>query len=271
MVRRSSFGTSPKRKHQQAQPTGGTRWKKANKGESSKDKKSMCIVCSSAIPKYKCPNCREPYCSVACCKAHKEACSPNLTNAAAAATTNKINTDFQRSKYYLPTSRENDDSLLRPIKKYGKRPSSMEEQQEEEELWHITEDMKQTLNNSQWLRKELSDGGLRQLIAEIDSSGKSSIERSEALHDAICKNSNFRGFVDQLLITTGVIVKEEDDRLVLVHPGRKKQNEKQLVVNALTNNDDNESDASESVDSATSEEESDEENESSDESSSSAT
>lgn len=270
MVRRTSFGTSPKRKHQQVQPTGGTRWKKANKGENSRDKKSTCIVCSSAIPKYKCPNCREPYCSVACCKAHKETCSPNLTTAAAAATTNKINTDFQRSKYYLPpSSREDDDSLLRPTK-CSKRPFSMEEQ-EEEELWHITEDMKQTLNNSQWLRKELSDGGLRQLITEIDSSGISSIERSEALHDAICKNSNFRGFVDQLLVTTGVIVKEEDDRLVLVHPGRKKQNEKQLVVNALTNNDVNESDACESVDFASSEEESEEENETSDESSSSAT
>jgi len=131
--------------------------------------------------------------------------------------------------------------------------------------------MKQTLSNSQWLRKELSDGGLRQLITKLDSSGISSIERSEALHDAICKNSNFRGSVDQLLVTTGVIVKEKDDRLVLVHPGRKKQNEKQLVLNSLTNNDVNESDASESVGSAISEEESEEENETSDESSSSAT
>ncbi|XP_038209673.1 zinc finger HIT domain-containing protein 3 [Zerene cesonia] len=35
-----------------------------------------CIECGS-LPKYKCPTCRQPYCSVNCCKRHKESsCSP---------------------------------------------------------------------------------------------------------------------------------------------------------------------------------------------------
>ncbi|XP_039753392.1 zinc finger HIT domain-containing protein 3 [Pararge aegeria] len=35
-----------------------------------------CVQCSNES-KYKCPTCREPYCSVACCKLHKEMlCSP---------------------------------------------------------------------------------------------------------------------------------------------------------------------------------------------------
>ena len=34
-----------------------------------------CVVCSAEGAKYKCPNCREPYCSVACCRKHKGACA----------------------------------------------------------------------------------------------------------------------------------------------------------------------------------------------------
>ncbi|ONM36691.1 HIT-type Zinc finger family protein [Zea mays] len=31
-----------------------------------------CCVCKEAPPKYKCPSCRTPYCSVTCFKKHKE-------------------------------------------------------------------------------------------------------------------------------------------------------------------------------------------------------
>ena len=34
----------------------------------------VCVVCSAKVAKYKCPNCREPYCSVACYRKHKGAC-----------------------------------------------------------------------------------------------------------------------------------------------------------------------------------------------------
>ncbi|ONM36693.1 HIT-type Zinc finger family protein [Zea mays] len=30
-----------------------------------------CCVCKEAPPKYKCPSCRTPYCSVTCFKKHK--------------------------------------------------------------------------------------------------------------------------------------------------------------------------------------------------------
>ncbi|XP_012938609.2 zinc finger HIT domain-containing protein 3 [Aplysia californica] len=33
-----------------------------------------CIVCSTEAPKYRCPQCLEQYCSVKCCKGHKELC-----------------------------------------------------------------------------------------------------------------------------------------------------------------------------------------------------
>jgi hypothetical protein len=34
---------------------------------------TVCGVCQSLSPKYKCPKCLVPYCSIACCKTHKEA------------------------------------------------------------------------------------------------------------------------------------------------------------------------------------------------------
>ncbi|KAG6613907.1 putative MYND Zn-finger protein/hormone receptor interactor [Phytophthora cinnamomi] len=32
----------------------------------------LCAVCETAEAKYKCPTCRAPYCSLVCCKKHKE-------------------------------------------------------------------------------------------------------------------------------------------------------------------------------------------------------
>ncbi|POM66014.1 Uncharacterized protein PHPALM_18194 [Phytophthora palmivora] len=37
----------------------------------------LCEVCTTAEAKYKCPTCRAPYCSLVCCKKHKETpCEP---------------------------------------------------------------------------------------------------------------------------------------------------------------------------------------------------
>ncbi|GFO01008.1 Zinc finger hit domain-containing protein 3 [Plakobranchus ocellatus] len=33
-----------------------------------------CIVCKTETTKYRCPKCMERYCSVTCCRAHKELC-----------------------------------------------------------------------------------------------------------------------------------------------------------------------------------------------------
>ena len=56
-----------------------------NQRQSSSPAKSKpcCVVCGSDDGRYKCPKCREPYCSVKCCREHKEKC-PVLVAAAAA-------------------------------------------------------------------------------------------------------------------------------------------------------------------------------------------
>jgi hypothetical protein len=39
-----------------------------------------CVVCRTETNKYKCPKCRKFYCSVACCKVHKESCEEGDTS-----------------------------------------------------------------------------------------------------------------------------------------------------------------------------------------------
>ncbi|PVD32953.1 hypothetical protein C0Q70_08400 [Pomacea canaliculata] len=40
---------------------------------------AACMICHAASAKYKCPRCFERYCSVACCKSHKEKeCIPQV-------------------------------------------------------------------------------------------------------------------------------------------------------------------------------------------------
>jgi hypothetical protein len=50
--------------------------KKKRKPNKKKEKKGpvvpTCIICKIENPKYKCPKCLQHYCSVACCKTHKE-------------------------------------------------------------------------------------------------------------------------------------------------------------------------------------------------------
>jgi hypothetical protein len=137
-------------------------------------------------------------------------------------------------------------------------------EEDDDVVWPITDEMKQSMNNSLWLRKELLDGGLRQIIAEIDSSGK-----KQLLHKAICENVNFRKYIDQLLVTTGVLKKIDDtsllvldvpypatqeqltkDSTALVHPDDEHNNNKCNSDNDIT---------SDSVNSATSVEEEEEE------------
>ncbi|XP_028840398.1 zinc finger HIT domain-containing protein 3 [Denticeps clupeoides] len=45
----------------------------------------LCAVCDQQAPKYRCPACQVRYCSVGCCKKHKEECKPQARPATAAA------------------------------------------------------------------------------------------------------------------------------------------------------------------------------------------
>lgn len=192
-----------------------------------------CIVCEIVNPKYKCPKCRQPYCSVSCCKSHRDSCSAPLS------IDSGILHPSSASKY-LPQ-----ESLEIDKEGYMKHPNAAtatcKEEEEDFEKWPITDEMKRRLCDASWLRKELVDGGLRHIITNIDCSSYE--RRKELLHKAICDNTNFRHFIDQLLATAGVLKKSENGLLVLDIPSTKicqRQQPSLLHENALSSDDEEE-------------------------------
>ena len=118
---------------------------------------------------------------------------------------------------------------------------------DDEPGWNITEDMKTRLRDSSWLKKELRDGGLRQLIEQIDGASdddgeKNSSERQmqmrvqrnrgvsvspRELELARTRHTHtkFASFIDKLLLTAGVLQpadgrKSEGIESLLEEPGQ---------------------------------------------------
>ena len=198
--------------------------------------------------RYKCPKCRLRYCSVKCCKVHKTECQHAKSNNKDNKVTPSYNTDNNKEEEenvsisnqaqvvpvsrYLPSDALTRDPLESAIKR--RKILDEEEEEEEEEGWKITREMMDKLDNSTWLKDELADGGLRQLISEIDSAGyhdndskechhpqsssknKRRIPRKKnntvllnpretALARAKLQNQHFATFIDKLLLTAGVV------------------------------------------------------------------
>lgn len=94
----------------------------------------------------------------------------------------------------------------------------------DEHGWRISKEMMDRLDNSSWLRKELADGGLRQIIATIDTAPleKADVKRKRkkfqigqiqeltpreaALERAKYTNPKFAKFLNKLMLTAGVLV-----------------------------------------------------------------
>lgn len=189
-----------------------------------------CSVCGVVDGKYKCPKCRVSYCSVTCCKKHKESCSVLLESSTAISKEqSRKMLGVKESKYLLA------DELTRdPLENAIRRRKICEENEDDlEEGWSITTQMMDMLDNSEWLRKELEDGGLRQLIAEIDCAddvedgltqnnsrtyrkspklgAKPELSQREIVFMRIKQtNPKFSEFIDKLLLLAGVLQKEED-------------------------------------------------------------
>mmetsp|Transcript_32703 Transcript_32703/g.47323 ORF Transcript_32703/g.47323 Transcript_32703/m.47323 type:complete len:260 (-) Transcript_32703:357-1136(-) len=161
-----------------------------------------CSICHTAIGKYKCPKCRAPYCSVACCKSHKESCTcvtiENDPKSASAAPTAQIKSKY--ADHILPAS-----EVAEKIKR--RKALASRGAEEEEEDWRLTPNMLSRLDENDWLRNEVrSDGGLRQIIVDIDCAS----DREKALNEAKVKYPRFAEFVEKMLHCAGILVNDDD-------------------------------------------------------------
>mmetsp|Transcript_33874 Transcript_33874/g.40967 ORF Transcript_33874/g.40967 Transcript_33874/m.40967 type:complete len:140 (-) Transcript_33874:178-597(-) len=122
-----------------------------------------CKVCEKCSPKYKCPTCRLPYCSVACYKLHKEVpCSP----ANVVKRKQPISTEIRRPKRKFETEDEDDEICTR-----------LERRQFEQ------------LVASPKIRSILRDCRVQQLLCDIDKTPSGQVEKAlaDAMNDASCR------------------------------------------------------------------------------------
>ena len=201
-----------------------------------------CAVCGAEDGKYKCPRCRQPYCSVACCKKHKTECQRAAAapgGAGAGPERQGVPASSSASSRYLPS-----DALTAEMVENAVKRRRMLEQGDdddsgsdlEEAGWKITREMMDRLDGSAWLRGELADGGLRLIISEVDCADDSSNQegagrrgrnrprfsdmgkirmsaREVALERARRTNPTFSGFLDRLLLLAGVLTSSSSSSL----------------------------------------------------------
>jgi len=163
--------------------------------------KPICTVCSDAekISNYKCPKCRAIYCSVACCKEHKKICPqtppPDMTTPIVSPPNSISGT---MTCFNLPPLRSRNS---------GNYDDNNDDDDSLDEEWVVTDDMKRSIEKSDWLRKQLqSDGGLRDVIRQITTSRN--IESIKHVQQRLPK---FQIFLDKLLVVAGILERSPDN------------------------------------------------------------
>ncbi|XP_006983243.1 zinc finger HIT domain-containing protein 3 [Peromyscus maniculatus bairdii] len=85
----------------------------------------VCVICLEK-PKYRCPVCRVPYCSVTCFQKHKEQCNPEIRPVENRRTVAPVNTEPEESKDddesvadFLNSDEEEDRVSLQSLKNLG--------------------------------------------------------------------------------------------------------------------------------------------------------
>jgi hypothetical protein len=114
---------------------------------------------------------------------------------------------------YLPSN-----LLVRGVPQNATPRQEQHEDNNLEEGWKITDEIKTAMDGSDWLKKELQDGGLRQVIHEVssvwDTVAHGGITHQElALEEAKRKYPNFEKFINKLLVLTGILERQgmQDD------------------------------------------------------------
>jgi hypothetical protein len=127
-----------------------------------------CIICKKDNSKYKCPNCKNNYCSINCFNEHKKICIRNEEK------NNKIEDNLNSNK---PLNLDEDEDIIL----------------EKKDLEKLKENKK--------IMNMLKNNTLRKIIREIDSAKY----KKRTLERMINNDKNFKEFVQDILITLGFI------------------------------------------------------------------
>ena len=142
---------------------------------------AACIVCAAEKPSYKCPKCLQRYCSLECCKIHKEECISSSTTISPSSST-------VLSTIAAPT-------VISAAEAGTEGSSAMPTAKELIGVDILSKEEKDRLKKSSWLQDILKSNRLRSQIAEIDKSS----EPLKALRELRKVNSEFNVFVHMML------------------------------------------------------------------------
>lgn len=125
-----------------------------------------CRVCNVGVPKYKCPSCRIPYCSLPCWKTHKADGCQKEPKCPVSAVNTAVSSTTPKPTYYFPT----DDTV--PPEKLKR------------------------LGDNEQLKAILSNPHVRTILSSLDQASNPSHLLREAMQEPI-----FLEFVDECMKT----------------------------------------------------------------------
>ncbi|CAM9361462.1 unnamed protein product [Phaeothamnion confervicola] len=154
-----------------------------------------CSACAAEAPKYRCPACEARYCSVACCKRHKEGGEdrPPCSGKRAAAE-DKLALTRKRARATAAPAIPKVAPAGNPL------AQCLEEQ--EAEAWRLQPEQRGKLARCEWLKAALRDPKLQMLLREIDGADDNDAELRFAR-----TNPQFAEFVDKMLLELGLLVR----------------------------------------------------------------
>lgn len=212
-----------------------------------------CSVCKTGAANYKCPKCRSIYCSIACCRKHKEELCLSKNNDQNDGDGKKVSSTAPDTKSLSPgdgaqsakivskyVSNTASITSLADFDYANKESRNHDEYDGLEDGWIMTPEMMNMIGQSKWLRSELKDVGLQHLIAQIScasncplrppanrrsthnhnthnnnlNNSTTTTEKEQLLADLKLKNPLFRQFLDKLMVVAGVLERHGDDATV---------------------------------------------------------
>ena len=132
-----------------------------------------CIICKKDNSKYKCPNCKNNYCSINCFNEHKKICIRNEEK------NNKIEDNLNSNK---PLNLDEDEDVI------------------------LTKDELNKLKNNKKIMNMIKNKNLKKIIKEIDNAKfkKRTLEKIQK------KDKNFLNFTLEILKTLGFLNEKGD-------------------------------------------------------------
>jgi len=184
---------------------------------------SLCVICARPNSNYKCPKCRQPYCSVKCNKEHRGG-GENASSSCVVVLPKKATKEEEEEELVegelelealLTTTKDTNNTNNNTLKEKSIKPKPTRKFEVDSEDIHrhrLRREHFAKLALNLPLLEKLRSERLLETLKAIDNSAEESEKKGEesALENAL-KNSDFRKFAEDVLdtITTG---KEERER-----------------------------------------------------------